>query len=172
MRAFPAFPVTTWRGICSNPNTDRTVFVDLQKSLTRAPLGCDHVSQNRMTAACACWPLSPDKPVKQIHLFRPSFSKALKYMLQIFFPERLLACSELSMCLTALLSAQQTSDGAVCAAAVLCQVPCRLQNCSMKNIFINLASSSTGALVPGSEMSQSFCREVGLFPRHRKFLVS
>lgn len=77
-------------------------------------------------------------------------------MPQIFFPERLLACSELSVFLTALLSAQQTSDGAVCAAAVLCQVPHRLQNCGMKNIFINLAPSSTGALVPGSEMSQSF----------------
>lgn len=72
------------------------------------------------------------------------------------------------MCLTALLSAQQTSDGAVCAAAaaVLCQV----QNCSMKNVFINLAPSSTGALVPGSEMSQSFCREVGCFHSTENFL--
>lgn len=51
------------KGICSNPNADRTVFVDLQKSLTRAPLGCGHVSRNAMTAACACWPPSPDKPV-------------------------------------------------------------------------------------------------------------
>lgn len=75
------------------------------------------------------------------------------------------------MCLTALLSAQQTSDGAVCAAAVLCQVPRRLQNCGMKNIFINLAPSCIGALlVPGSEMSQSFCREVGCFHSTENFL--
>lgn len=71
------------------------------------------------------------------------------------------------MCLTALLSAQQTSDGAVCAAAVLCQVPRRLQDCG---IFINLAPSSTGALVPGSEMSQSFCREEGCFHSTENFL--
>lgn len=67
------------------------------------------------------------------------------------------------MCLTAVLSAQQTSDGVVCAAAVLC-------NCGMKNIFIHLAPSSTGALVPGSEMSQSFCREVGCFHSTENFL--
>lgn len=90
-------------------------------------------------------------------------------MLQIFFPERLLACSELSMCLTALLSAQQTSDGAMCA-AVLCWVPLRLQNWGMKNTFINLSPSSTGAVVPGSEMSLSFCREVGCFHSTENFL--
>lgn len=101
--------------------------------------------------------LGPDSAKHLSTCFRFSFQKDL-------------ARSELSLCLTALLSAQQTSDGAACAAAVLCQVPRRLQNCGMKNIFINLAPSTTGALVPGSEMSQSFCREEGCFHSTENFL--
>lgn len=80
------FRLSLWphgEGICNNPNIDRTVFVDLQKILARTPLGCDHISLNTMTSVCACCSPSLNKPGDQIHLFRPRFSKALKYRLQL-----------------------------------------------------------------------------------------
>jgi len=66
------FRLSLWphgEGICNNPNIDRTVFVDSQKILARAPLGCDHVSLNMMTSVCACCSPGLNKPGSQRHFF-------------------------------------------------------------------------------------------------------
>lgn len=168
--ACTCFQLSLWphgEGICSNPNTDRTVFVDLQKSITRALLGCDHVSQNAMTAACACWPPSPDKPVKKIHLFGTWFSEVLKYMLQVFFlPLRLLACLKLGVCLKC--SPECTAKKwwgqrvlLLCSASWYAGY--RIEAPNIKNVFIYLFGSPQYRS-PSPRVwddSLSFCRKVG-----------
>lgn len=75
-------------------------------------------------------------------------------MLQaFFFPVTLSACSKLSMCLSALLSTQQTSDGGSACCCYALQVGTQAAELRLPVLtLIYLSPPSTGALVPGSEM--------------------